>query len=130
MARFFKFIAKAVALCIGLVVLIFVAFAFLGSSDEPLTDEQRRQGEHCARLDVPPRHQLINIAQRSAKFPDTFERMATGRSSVQDDGRYQVWVRFRAKNAFGVPSRHMATAWVDAKTCKFDLSSVNIGRDR
>ena len=79
----------------------------------------------CERLDVPPRHQLINAARRSAKFPDTFSRHSSGRT-VMNRGRYKVWVQFSAKNAFGVPSRHIASAWVQAQTCKLDWATMRV----
>ena len=71
-----------------------------------------------------------HIARDSLNFPKTFKREANlgsfprGRSLVGANGKYQVWVRFSGQNAFGVRSGHVATAFVDAKTCKLDFSSV------
>ena len=110
---------------IGFVVFVMVLSP--SPEDRTFTESEIANGEHCSSQNPSPRHRIINFARDSAKYPETFKRKRSGRSKVGEDGKYKVWVRFGVKNAFGVPSNHIASALVIAETCILDVTSIEVG---
>ena len=110
-----RFILKAAGITALLLVATIVGLVMCSPKVEPPTAEQIKRGEHCPRQRNAPTDQIIDIARDSLNFPKTFKREAnfgsfsTGRSLVDANGKYQVWVRFSGQNAFGVRSGHVAT---------------------
>ena len=76
------------------------------------------------------------MSRRNLNYPDSFERyapfgeMSHGRSKTNEDGQFRQRLRFNAKNAFGMESRHIAYIMVNEADCSFDYSTFMVAEDR
>ena len=139
--KFIKTLFKMVFIAAAVLALAAAGLVWLGGGSlfsnpevaTQLSKSERRQGKHCERYEqgrTPPRHVLINwVKEEYLRYPDTFERLETGMGPVDEEGTHFVYVKFRAKNAFGVPSRHTASGRASHETCELDYSSVTVVED-
>ena len=125
---------------IGLVCLAFIMLAASGSdcgtstikstptpkaaaTPKPMSEEQVK-GFHCLSKWDGHHDGLNELVKARLNDPGSLEPIETGIAPVNANKKHAVRMDFTAKNAFGGRVRHLATGWIDNKTCEATLVEI------
>lgn len=115
-----------------LVFGVFYAMCSSGSEDGGVSDarkaeeraERREKGFHCLSSWDGSHRDVVETVKENLRDPSSFEHIETRITPVNSDGKHELFMEYRANNAFGGKVGGFARATVENSNCDAVITNI------